>query len=126
MSPDGSALDKLTTYPKGDTTASWREYHAGPPSWIPYTEKISFTSYREGSYNIYSTNLDGSEVKRLTTGNNDEGWHSWSPDGEMLVYDGTDRNVNYDIYIMDANGGNVKRLTNEKKVEQAPVFVRVK
>jgi TolB protein len=126
MSPDGSALDKLTKYPANDTTASWREYHAGPPFWIPGTEKISFTSYREGNYDIYSVNLDGTGLKKLTSGKNDEGWHSWSPDGEMVVFDGTDRNVNYDIYIMDANGENVNKLTNEKKVEQAPVFVRTK
>jgi Tol biopolymer transport system component len=44
----------------------------------------------------------------------------------MVVFDGTDRNVNYDIYIMDANGENVNKLTNEKKIEQAPVFVRTK
>jgi TolB protein len=127
MSADGSNMRQLTEYPASDTTAEWHAYHAGPPSWEPAQNLISYMSFQKGNYSIFTRNPDGSGIKQLTGDEINEGWHSWSPDGQWIVYDGSDlKNENFDIYLARADGSEVKQLTNDWRTEQAPVFAEVK
>ena len=47
--------------------------------------KIAFTSNRDGSYEIYVMNPDGTGQTRLTYTYEDEFYPSWSPDGLKIV-----------------------------------------
>ncbi len=73
--------------------------------------KIAFSSNRDGNYEIYVMNADGSEQKRLTNNPAADGLPSWSPDGKKIAFQST-RDGNGDIYIMNADGREQKRLTN--------------
>ena len=125
MNEDGSQARQLTEYPKDDTTSSKHNYHAGPPFWEPNSNIISFISKQEGNYSIFTIKPDGTGLKQITSGGLDEGWHTWSPDGKLIAYNGTDNEQNYDIYLMNSDGSDVKRLTFDKTYEQAPVFVKI-
>jgi TolB protein len=127
MNADGTGLRQLTQYPKSDTTAKWYETHAGNPVWNSKQKIISYFSKQKANHSIYTIKPDGTEQRQITDDSFNEGWHAWSPDGKLMVYDASDlADKNFDIYIMNADGTNVKRLTQDSAVEQAPLFIRNK
>lgn len=127
MNIDGTGLRQLTNYPKNDTTTKWYETHSGTPVWNSNQNFISYFSKQNGNYSIHKVKLDGTNQKKITDDSMNEGWHAWSQDGKLMVYDGSDlEDKNYDIYIMDSDGSNIKRLTTDTLVEQAPLFIQYK
>ena len=74
--------------------------------------RIAFVSYRDGNYEIYIMNPDGSDQTRLTN-NLVSDWNpSWSPDSSQIAFEswGGDRG----IYVMNADGSEVTRLTSNQ------------
>ena len=123
MDEQGGNLRQLTHYPK-DEPEDKNAYHASAPFWEPNRNVISYASKQKGKYSIFTIKPDGSGLKQITSGKQDAMWHSWSPDGNWLAYDGTDEQGNYDIYLMRFGGGEARRLTSDKRTEMAPVFVK--
>jgi TolB protein len=124
MNADGTGKRQLTHYPEADTTAPWHSYHAGPPQVIPGTDRISYISFQNNNYSIFSTSPDGTEVTQLTPDEINEGWHSWSPDGKWLAFDASDSSSSwFDIWLMNADGTDLKKLAVDWRFEQGPVFV---
>ena len=90
--------------------------------------KIVFWSNRDGNYEIYVMDADGSNQTNLTNSNDlYERFPSWSPDGTKiiftsagvrLVFGGADGNG--DIFVMDADGSNQTRLTNNSASDMYP------
>jgi len=72
---------------------------------------IVFTSTRDGNYEVYSMNSNGSELSRLTNDPADDYNPSISPDGLKIAFT-SHRDGNYEIYIMDFDGSNQTRITN--------------
>ena len=125
MTETGDSLRQLTQYP--DTTARLGDhfYHSGPPFWEPNNNVISYTSFQNGKYGVFAINPDGTGLRQLTSDDMSQGWHSWSPDGDLIAFDGaTEEEMNYDIYLMNADGTDIRRLTTDPRFEQAAVFVR--
>lgn len=123
MDDAGANLRQLTSYPiDDDLSAGDFHYHAGPPFWEPNRNIITFMSYQKFNYDIYEIKPDGSGLKRITHSPFDEGWHYWSPDGNYIVYDGTDETGNYDIYLMEYDTKKIHRLTHKEQFEQAPII----
>jgi dipeptidyl aminopeptidase/acylaminoacyl peptidase len=62
---------------------------------------------------IYVLDVDGSGEKRLTDTPGLDGFPSWSPDGEKIVF-ASDREGggNWDLYVMDSDGSDQRRLTD--------------
>lgn len=60
--------------------------------------------------NIYEANLDGSALKRLTTGAAYHAECAYSPDGMQIVY-ASNESGSMNLYICDANGENIRNLT---------------
>lgn len=70
--------------------------------------KIIFVGQESWDYDIYSVNVDGSELTNLTNNSSDvDLYPQWSPDGERIAYE-THREGygDYRIAVMDADGGN--------------------
>ena len=128
MNADGSNLRQVTTYPEDDTTSLDWEYHAGPPQWADSTT-LSYVSKKKNNYSIFTVDINTLEVSQITPDTTDrgnftnEGWHSWSKDGNNLVFNSTDWKGNYDIYSMDKDGNGIERLMETEWYEQAPLFV---
>ena len=80
--------------------------------------KIAFTSNRDGNFDIYIMDYDGSNQKRLTF---DAGDPFISPDGSKLAFTSS-RGGNAEICIMDSDGSNQKYLTNNESKDHVPCF----
>ncbi|MBC6937586.1 MAG: hypothetical protein DWB42_17370 [Chloroflexi bacterium] len=98
---------------------------------LPALTSILFASSRDGNrdgnYEIYTMQPDGSGVTRLTTDAAEDGFYavsvseayyglSWSPDGTQLVFMSR-RDGNLELYKMNADGTAQTRLTNTSDPE---------
>ena len=75
----------------------------------PETTKIVFRSMRDGNFEIYSMNPDGSDQKNLTQHRANDYAPVWSPTGEQILFT-SDRDGIPDLYLMDADGTNVRQV----------------
>ncbi len=73
--PDGTDLTRLTT--------SHGEY----PAWSPDGRRLAFASARDGDYDIYVMNADGTQERALTSNATYDMYPAWSPDGAWIAYE---------------------------------------
>jgi Tol biopolymer transport system component len=64
------------------------------------------------TFDIFSANRDGSDMRRLTTANGYDAEATVSPDGKKIIFTST-RDNDIELYEMDVDGKNQRRLTNE-------------
>src|SRR3989449_10108805 len=81
--------------------------------------KIAFVSDRDGNFEIYVMDADGSNQTRLTNNPARDGEPAWSPDGTKIVFV-SQRDGNAEIYAMNADGSNQTRLTNNSADDVSP------
>lgn len=126
MNADGTGKKKLTTFPADDPLGKVPGYKVGPPHWNAKYKFITFQSNQAGKQSIYAVTPDGKRQWKLTDSKLDEGWHSWSPDGEWLVFDSRDPETGrYDIMLLNYRTKALRNLTGSsgRKYHQAPVFI---
>ncbi len=70
------------------------------PSVSPSGDKIAFFSDRDGNYEIYLMNDDGSAQQRLTSNLAEDLNPVFSPDGQKILFH-SNRSGNYDLYLLD-------------------------
>jgi Tol biopolymer transport system component len=73
------------------------------------------------TFDIYTTNADGSKVRRLTNSPSYDAEATISPDGKTIVFT-SNRDGDLNIYTMDINGRNVKQLTDGLGYEGGAFF----
>ena len=73
-------------------------------------EQIAFTSYRDGDFEVFVMDADGTNVRQLTNNDDSDNGMAWSPDGKQIAF-GSDRYDDIEIFVMDADGTNVRQLT---------------
>jgi TolB protein len=83
--------------------------------------RIVFTSDRDGNFEIYTINADGTAPLRLTDNPGDDLEPAWSPDGRMVAFTSF-REENWDVYVMDADGSDLRRLTRDEAYDGTPVW----
>lgn len=107
----------------------------------PTGDKIVFTSVRDGDLELYTMNLDGSNVQRLTHEIGYDGGAFYSWDGTMIVYraqhqtdstaiadyrslleQGFVRPSLMELFVMSADGSNKRQITNFGAASFAPFF----
>jgi Tol biopolymer transport system component len=83
INPDGTGLVRLTNNGADDRD----------PAWSPDGSKIVFASNRSpysrgfvGHMHLWVMNADGTGLKQLTTGTDNESQPAWSPDGTKIAY----------------------------------------
>jgi Tol biopolymer transport system component len=70
MNADGSHPQRLTNHPALDVSAIWS----------PDGSKITFDSNRDGNFEVYMMDADGTDLVNLTSNPADDGNHSsWRP-----------------------------------------------
>src|SRR6266550_1308471 len=91
------------------------------PNWSPDGTRIAFLSARDGYWNIYAVNADGSGIIRLT---NDSAYadhdYSWSPDGSRLAFSAG--RLTRDIFVINTDGTGLTRLTTDSLSDFAPAW----
>src|SRR6266571_2231042 len=81
--------------------------------------QVVFSSTRDGNYEIYVANADGSGPSRLTNHPAEDRFPAWSPDGTRIAFV-SDRDGNPEIYVMNADGSNLVQLTHGPAVHFMP------
>ena len=87
----------------------------------PATAKIAFTSNRDGNFEIYTMNPDGSDQINLTQHRAVDQNPVWSPTGEQILFV-SDRHGTKDLYLMDADGTNVRKVFPNLVGRQHPTW----
>jgi hypothetical protein len=83
---------------------------------------MAFTTNRDGNYEIYVMNADGSgNAVRLTDAPAADLFPEWSPNGKQIVFE-SGRDGNREIYVMDADGTNQTRLTFDVRIDGNPTW----
>ena len=80
-------------------------------AWSPDSQRIAFDSYRDGNWEIYVMNADGSGLTRLTYNDADDHFSAWSPDSQRIAFF-SDRDGNWEIYVINADGSGLANLTD--------------
>jgi len=92
------------------------------PAWSPDGKSIAFQSNRDGPYHIYLMNADGSNLRQLTSGDDNDDRHpNWSPDGKTIAVD-TGEEIKREIALIDVASKNRTQLTKLGKSAQFPSF----
>lgn len=131
MNADGSDVMLVSTG-EGRTTCSFI---------VPNEKRIIYSSTHLGSaecpplpsyehgyvwplyetYDIFSANIDGANLKKLTDTDGYDAEATISPDGKKIVFT-SNRDGDLEIYTMNIDGTNVKRLTFTKGYDGGPFF----
>lgn len=82
---------------------------ATAPAASPDGKYIAFMSQRDGNWEIYRINVDGSGLKRLTSNGANDGLPAWSPDGNFIAFV-SDRGGKWAIWVMSADGSGQRKL----------------
>jgi hypothetical protein len=98
LSPDFSQDGTLTAL-SGSTLLRSTD---GGLTWDPWQPRIAFTSERDGNREIYTMDLEGNAVQRLTDSPATEENPAWSPAWTRLAFQ-SDRHGNWDIFTMRAD-----------------------
>ncbi|MCF8304419.1 MAG: hypothetical protein K9I94_14180, partial [Bacteroidales bacterium] len=107
----------------------------------PKGDKIVFTSLRSGDLELYTMDIDGSNVKQITHELGYDGGAFFSPDGSKLVWrssrpkteaekkeykkllkQGLVTPTEMEIYVANADGSNIRKVTDLGKANWAPFF----
>ena len=85
------------------------------------TEKIAFSSNRNGNWDIYVMDSDGSDQVRLTRNRGNDYSPVWSPTGDRILFV-SDRSGDRDLYVMRANGDHVRRIFGKSALRIEPAW----
>ena len=82
--------------------------------WTIDGSKIAFQTKRDGNFEIYTMNPDGTDITNLTRNVLDDERPAWSPDGRRIVWDSNrDRKGQLsDLWVMNSDGSNITQLTH--------------
>jgi len=89
------------------------------PSWSPSGKKIVFASSRDGNWEIYSLNSDGSNQTNLTKNSAYDSNPCYSPNGKMLAFQSLRDGFNSEIYTMTSSGDQQTNRTNNAGTNNA-------
>ena len=104
---------------------------AQPASFMPFQTaeatvagtngKIAFTSDRDGNFEIYVMNPDGTGQTRLTENSAGDSQPSWSPDASKIAFS-SDRDGDPEIYTMNSDGTDVTKLSDNNVPDTQPAW----
>lgn len=97
-----------------------------PPSISPsptpsFEERLAFSAWREGNWDIYTMDAAGKDLRRLTSHPAEDRAPAFSPDGRFLAFQ-SHRDGNWEIYVVSAEGGEPRRLTIDPAYDGAPAW----
>jgi Tol biopolymer transport system component len=75
----------------------------------PDSATVAYMSDEGGSWDIYSVDTQGANLRRLTDDPGQDGLPAWSPDGQSIAFV-SDRSGQWALWVMDADGSNEQML----------------
>jgi Tol biopolymer transport system component len=80
---------------------------------------LAFQSDRDGNWDVFIIDADGSGLRALTRDGADDEHPVWSPSGDRIAF-GSTRSGHGDIYLVNPDGTGLRRLTDHEAYEGAP------
>ncbi|MBX3329067.1 MAG: PD40 domain-containing protein [Nitrospira sp.] len=96
----------------GDNRVLYSSTHAAGPDCPPKPKRDGAYRWALDDYDVYSANLDGQDIQRLTASPGYDAEATISPDGKTIVWTSV-RDGDLDLYTMNLDGSNIRRLTND-------------
>jgi Tol biopolymer transport system component len=119
---DGKIVDLTKPGPQYDNFPQWSA-----------KDRISFTTNRDGDFEIYSIKPDGTELRRLTRSHGVDGHQIWSPDGEWLLFSSARLGFKDErplleripqpygeLFVMRADGTQLRQVTDNQWEDATP------
>jgi Tol biopolymer transport system component len=117
--PTETPRDWATIAPDNIATPTFTP--TAPPLRLPARGRIAFQSDRDGSFEIYVSNADGTFISRLTNNPAVDVFPAWSPDGSRIAFT-SDRGGSPDIYLINPDGTDLVRLTDDLASDALPAW----
>ena len=77
--------------------------------------KITFESTRDGNFEVYTMNEDGTNVVRLTRSDGWSRYPAWSRDGKKILFStNRDHQSRMSLYVMNADGSEQVNIADQK------------
>lgn len=86
----------------------------------PDGKRIACHYFLNGKADIYTLDINGADMKRLTADSLDNRWPRWTPDGKYLAF--TRVGSSSDIWIMGRNGGKMRPFVTSPKRDEILEF----
>ena len=101
----------------GDKRLTYSGWYNATPAWTPESDKIAFGGYDRdiNRWDIFIMNPDGKQLERLTLKSGDSESPSFSPNGQLIVYqsnrigDSNGKGLST-LWIMNRDGSNQQKL----------------
>lgn len=132
MNADGTDQTRLTDHPAIDSDPSFGGEADADGDGVPFfrdncpttpnPERIVFTSFRSGNFEIYAMNPDGTSLTNLTNNAANDNGPAFSPDGTKIAFRSNRDGGNSEIYVMNADGTNPTNVTNNAAFDSDPAF----
>ena len=90
------------------------------PSFAPNGRRLVFVGGNTNA--VYTVNVDGSGLRRLTKEAAAHDQAVWSPDGRHIAYTRQQKNGQWDLYVMNTDGTHVRALTRTPGSEEQPAW----
>lgn len=139
VSPDGKTLafssdrggkPMIYTMPLSGGPAKMRisiGHYNSTPSWSPDNKTLAFAGFdkEKNNFDIFIMNIDGSEIKRLTSAKKSSGkWANnedpaFAPDGRQIMFV-SDRAGTRQLYLVNIDGSNERQITYDNKFYGKP------
>lgn len=122
-------------------TFSFTDGYDAEPTVSPKGDKIVFTSTRSGDLELYTMNIDGTDVNQVTDQLGYDGGAFFSPDGTKLVFRasrpksdsaiqeykqllsvGLVKPTEMEIYVCNVDGSDLRQITDLGQANWAPFF----
>jgi len=133
-SPDGNRIVFTRIYPNQNNRQElWtmdangsNQFYIGiegfAAKWSSDGSRFIYTSNVTGNYEIYTSQINGTDVQQLTNTTIDEWFPVWSPDDTQIAYNAYPFGdfSSSEIYVMNADGTNITQLTNNNFTDSYP------
>ena len=96
----------------GDSRVLYSSTHAAGSDCPPKPKRDGAYRWALDDYDVYSANLDGHDMQRLTASSGYDAEATISPDGKTVVWTSV-KDGDLDLYTMNLDGSNVRRLTED-------------
>jgi Tol biopolymer transport system component len=142
MNANGGDQRPLTRTPSTERSPAWG-WQVGPPSTAssgggstvavapstpiapaqagPRDTQIAFASDRDGDFDIYVMDGDGSNVRQATFNEAEDDAPTWSNDGRLIAWT-SNAGGSFNLWVMNADGSDQRQITNHSANDRDPVW----